>query len=699
MEFRIADTFTDAMVRLTNEEQKAVKTTVFDLQMDPSGNSLRFHKLKRARDKHFWSVSVNMDLRIIVHRGDNSLLVCYVDHHDNAYDWAANRKLEVHPKTGAAQIVEVLETVKEIEQLVYKTREVAQPKVTYQTTSSTDRPPLAGYDKNFLLEYGIPEAWLEALQKASEDMLYYLVEHLPDEAAEAVLEFATGNIPDKPQPAPADVNPFDHPDAQRRFRSIDNQEELQAALDYPWDKWTIFLHPAQRILVDKDFSGPARVSGTAGTGKTVVALHRAVHLARINPEGRILLTTFSDALANALRQKCRRLVQHEPQLMEQIDVYALDTLGKRLYQARGGRKKLANDTTIQQFLGAANAGQDGTFTDHFLWKEWSEVVDPWQINTWEDYRDVRRIGRKTRLPESKRKALWDVFAPVQERLAQEDIITLAGIFQFLAEHFEDRPESAPYQFMIVDEAQDISVPQLRFLSAMAQDKANSLFFAGDLGQRIFQSPFSWASLGVQIRGRSNTLRINYRTSHQIRQQADRLLDPEISDVDGITESRQDAQSVFNGPPPELIHADDTKDEQEQVAAWIRQRLADGVEPEEIAVFVRSETQIPRARQAIQATGQQVYQLDERLQTKEGAVTLSTMHLAKGLEFKAVVVMAVDEDVMPDPDRIAALTDQQELEDIYNTERHLLYVACTRARDYLLIACAEEPSEFLEDMVG
>jgi superfamily I DNA/RNA helicase len=284
-------------------------------------------------------------------------------------------------------------------------------------------------------------------------------------------------------------------------------------------------------------------------------------------------------------------------------------------------------------------------------------------------------------------------------LAQEDIITLAGIFQFLAEHFEDRPESAPYQFMIVDEAQDISVPQLRFLSAMAQDKANSLFFAGDLGQRIFQSPFSWASLGVQIRGRSNTLRINYRTSHQIRQQADRLLDPEISDVDGITESRQDAQSVFNGPPPELIHADDTKDEQEQVAAWIRQRLADGVEPEEIAVFVRSETQIPRARQAIQATGQQVYQLDERLQTKEGAVTLSTMHLAKGLEFKAVVVMAVDEDVMPDPDRIAALTDQQELEDIYNTERHLLYVACTRARDYLLIACAEEPSEFLEDMVG
>jgi hypothetical protein len=699
MEFRIADTFADAMVRLTNDEQKAVKTTVFDLQMDPSGKSLRFHKLKRARDKHFWSVSVNMDLRIIVHRGDNSLLVCYVDHHDNAYDWAANRKLEVHPKTGAAQIVEVMETVKEIEQLVYKTREVAQPEVPYQTTSSPDRPPLAGYDKNFLLEYGIPEDWVEALQKASEEMLYYLVEHLPDEAAEAVLEFATGNIPDKPEPAPVGANPFDHPDAQRRFRSIDNQEELRAALDYPWDKWTIFLHPSQRVLVDKDFNGPARVSGTAGTGKTVVALHRAVHLARSNPEGRILLTTFSDALANALRQKCKRLVQHEPQLMEQIDVYALDTLGKRLYQARGGRKKLVDNKTIHQFLRESNTNQDDTFTDHFVWKEWSEVVDPWQLKSWEDYRDVRRIGRKTRLSESRRQVLWAIMEPVQKRLEEEGYITIAGIFQFLAEHFTDRRDSAPYQYMIVDEAQDISVPQLRFLAAMAQGKPNSLFFAGDLGQRIFQSPFSWASLGVQIRGRSNTLRINYRTSHQIRQQADRLLDPEISDVDGNTESRRDAQSVFNGPPPELIQASDFEDEQKQVGAWITQRLADGVEPEEIAVFVRSQEQISRAEAAIKRAGKTWCQLDERLQIQSGAITVSTMHLAKGLEFKAVVVMAVDEDVMPDPGRIAALSDQQELEDIYNTERHLLYVACTRARDHLLIACAEEPSEFLEDMVG
>jgi len=294
MEFRIADTFTDSLGRLTGDEQKAVKTTAFDLQMNPAQPGMQFHKIDKARDPKFWSVRVNRDVRLIVHRTEASLLLCYVDHHNEAYRWAERRKLETHPKTGAAQFVEIRETVQEIVVPTYK--EVAE--------QVSIKPRLFEHvaDEE-LLSYGVPTEWLADVRQANEDSLLMLADHLPSEAAEALLELATGG---KPHVAPAVAvvaDPFEHPDAQRRFRVMTNVEELAAALEYPWDKWTIFLHPAQRELVEHDFNGPARVAGSAGTGKTIVALHRAVHLARHNRESRILLTTFSDTLSN-FRGQC-----------------------------------------------------------------------------------------------------------------------------------------------------------------------------------------------------------------------------------------------------------------------------------------------------------------------------------------------------------------------------------------------------------
>ena len=170
------------------------------------------------------------------------------------------------------------------------------------------------------------------------------------------------------------------------------------------------------------------------------------------------------------------------------------------------------------------------------------------MNAWDAYRDVRRLGRKTRLPEPQRAVLWSIFDRVRNRLAAEGTITYAGMFGRLADQLT-ASKRAPFDFAVVDEAQDVSVAQLRFLAALGAGRPNSLFFAGDLGQRIFQQPFSWKALGVDIRGRARTLHINYRTSHQIRMQGDRLLGPEVSDVDGKTEDRADTISVFNGPPP------------------------------------------------------------------------------------------------------------------------------------------------------
>ena len=223
-------------------------------------------------------------------------MLCYVAHHDDAYRWAERRKLETHPRTGAAQLVEVRETVEEITVPVY---------VPATREAPPEHRPFAGLPDDQLLSYGIPIEWLPDIRAADEDSILDLASHLPSEAAEALLELATGGTPRVPSPAVKGIDPFDHPDAQRRFRIMRDWEELERALDYPWEKWAVFLHPAQRAIVERDFSGPARVSGSAGTGKTIVALHRAVHLARGNHNARVLLTTFSETLANALRDRLR----------------------------------------------------------------------------------------------------------------------------------------------------------------------------------------------------------------------------------------------------------------------------------------------------------------------------------------------------------------------------------------------------------
>jgi superfamily I DNA/RNA helicase len=689
MNFRIAGTFTDSLTKLTGDEQKAVKTTAFDLQMNPASPGMSFHKLDAAKDKQFWSLRVSRDLRMIVHKTASSLLLCYVDHHDAAYKWAERRKLETHPKTGAAQLVEIRETVQEIMVPIYVEEEQAPLK----------KPAIfKNYTDDDLLGYGVPAEWLSDVKLANEDSILELADHLPEEASEALLELATGGTPLTSSPSTdGSADPFEHPDAQRRFRVMTNVEELEQALDFPWEKWTLFLHPTQRETVERSYNGPARVSGTAGTGKTIVALHRAVYLARKHSDARILLTTFSEALAQALRAKLRRLISNQPMLGERIDVEAMSAVGQRLYARNIGKVSLASKAQVTQIIQtAAKEETDNRFSLSFLEAEWAQVVDAWQLTSWEDYRDVKRLGRKSRLTEAKRQQLWELFSSVIAKLSEQSLKTEAAIFTELATKLQESKHPA-YDFVVVDEAQDISVAQLRCLATLGGERPESLFFAGDLGQRIFQQPFSWSSLGVNIRGRSKTLRINYRTSHQIRMQADRLLDPEISDVDGNTEKRTDTVSVFNGPAPVIqsyaTEADEIVAVTEQLTTW----KAAGLGPNEIGVFVRSENEIPRARAAIEAAGLTPLTLTDNFETKSGTVALSTMHLAKGLEFRAVVVMACDDEVIPSQERIDQIGDSADLEDIYNTERHLLYVACTRARDHLLVTSTDPASEFLDDL--
>ena len=685
MEFRIADTFTDSLAKLTSQEQKNTKQTAFDLQMDPAKAGLRFHRLDKMRDPNFYSVSVNMDIRIIVHKSNNSLLLCYVDHHDKAYQWAASRRLETHPTTGAAQLVQVRETVKTVTVPVYVPTEASIKPLLFKN-----------YGDELLLSYGVPKDWLPDVKKADEDLLLELVDHLPAEASEALLEIATGG---KPQPiAKIHVaNPFDHPDALRRFRVMTDAEELERALEAPWEKWAIFLHPSQRQMVEQNYKGPARVSGSAGTGKTIVALHRAVHLAKANPDARVLLTTFSDILANALLVKLRLLVHNQPRLAERIEVLAMEAIGKRLYNSHVAKPVIASADQIKTFITqAASDTPECSFSVRFLLSEWQDVVDAQQINDESGYINAKRLGRKVRLTENKRREIWAVFDKVLERISDERLITPAMMYNRLSQKLAGRKHPI-FDYAVVDEAQDLSMAQLGFLAALTASQKDGLFFAGDLGQRIFQQPFSWKSMGIDIRGRSKTLTINYRTSHQIREQADRLLDDEISDGDGNAEKRSGTISVFNGPSPDIRILESEEEESTTVVSWIKASVKKGIKPHEVGVFVRSENEIDRALSALNEGGIPCRVLDNKVAAVTGQVSVSTMHLAKGLEFRAVVVMACDDEVIPSQERIESVEDEADLEEVYNTERHLLYVACTRARDYLLITSVEPESEFLDDL--
>ncbi len=720
MNFLIADTFTASLARLTGDEQKVAKTTAFDLQLNPASPGMRFHKLERARDKNFWSVRVSSDLRLIVHRTVESLLLCFIGHHDKAYEWAERRRLETHPATGAAQIVEVRETVKEIVVPNYVTVDVPKP-------PAAKTAPLAGWNDEELLRHGVPADWLERVKSADEDELLAVAEHLPAEAAEAVLQLATGGepatgLPVVAIPTVACVSPaavfvragaiaaavtsraatpppaaFQHPDAQRRFRVITNVEELSRALEFPWEKWSVFLHPEQRDLVVRANNGPARVAGSAGTGKTVVALHRAVHLARANPDARVLLATFSDTLASALHTKMRCLIVGEPRLAERIDVCSLDAVAGRLHKALIGPVNLADRETVRVAMKqAAGASGSHRFSLTFLLAEWDHIVDAWQLASWPEYRDVARLGRKTRLSEAQRRLLWSIFEEVRATLGRQHLSTTAGMYTAVAAAVKAN-RNPPFDFAIVDEAQDLSVPQLRLLAAIGGDRPNALFFAGDLGQRIFQQPFSWKSLGVDVRGRSRTLRVNYRTSHQIRQYADRLLDAEVTDADGNAEDRSRTVSVFNGPLPQIATYPTIAEETAAVARWLSERAGEGVALHELGVFVRTAAEVERAEAAVRAAGLEQRRLDASVQTASGRVAVGIMHLAKGLEYRAVVVMACDDEVLPLQERIEAVGEEGDLQEVYETERQLLYVACTRARDHLLVTGVEPASEFLDDL--
>jgi AAA domain len=482
----LAVTFNRSLDRLTAGEQALAKQVVVDYMTDPTRPGLSLHRVDRARDRRFWTIRSGLDLRIVVFKEGARSVFCYIGHHDDAYKWAEGRRFEVHPITGAAQIVELEEVVRKEIRVV--SRDTMQPGL------------LAGETPEYLLSLGVPESFINLVRSVDEDGLLELLRHLPEEAQEALLELAAGN-----RPAAASVpatnrtaDPFVHPDAQRRFWVVSDQEMLSQALQRPWAEWLVFLHPSQRAAVERSFNGAARVSGSAGTGKSVVAMHRAAHFARISEGGRVLLTTFSKTLAGRLSDGMDTLLGPASDARTRVEVAHLHAYAYA-HVSRLERPEIADDRTIDRLIKEARGNLDGDFDVNFLRAEWDAVIDFWGVSSFDGYRDIQRIGRGAALTPAARKCLWDVFAKVRAGLASRKLHTFGDICDLLRRRIE-ADSARPFTDVIVDEAQDFGPREMRLVASLAPPGA--LFFAGDVGQRIFRWPFSWTAAGIDVRGRS-----------------------------------------------------------------------------------------------------------------------------------------------------------------------------------------------------
>lgn len=677
MNFIIADTFSRSLARLDTQSQSLVKQQAFDFQMDPARPGFKFHRLD-GKDKNFWSFRVNDDIRIIVHQTPDSFVLCYTDHHDAAYRWAERRKLSVHPDTGAAQLVEVVERTEEIVKRVYKH---VGPAI------------FARFEDSYLSALGVPAEWLDAVKHVTEDDFDSLFEHLPEEAVERLMELALGNPVRVPDRQVADT-PFLHPDAQRRFRILGGQRELQQALEYPWDQWIVFLHPTQRRAVERTLSGPGRVSGPAGTGKSVVGLHRAARLAgRI--DARVLLTTYSRTLAARLSQSADILMGEDAPARARVQVEHLHRVAVRLRAARGGGSfKAASRRQLVEILDSANRRVGGgMFPTAFVRAEWDALIDPHWLPDWDSYRAISRAGRGTPLGARQRQRVWKICDLARTLLSERRLMTWSQLCHETAERLT-ASDQRPFDHVVADEAQDFGPAEMRLVRALAKEAPDDLFFCGDMGQRIYKRRFAWRAMGIDIRGRSTRLEVNYRTTEEIRRFADRMLPGSIVDGDGDDEPRRGV-SLLNGPVPEIRGFGDDTAEVEGVAGHLEQWLQSGVNAGEVAIFARSESILhKRGRAVLDLCGLAGQELSDDAPIEPGRVSLGTMHRAKGLEFKAVVVMGTSVDRVPLPTALEECADPSDREAVIEQERQLLYVACTRAREHLLVTYTGEPCPFL-----
>lgn len=672
--------------KLPTKVQKKVATLIEKFQKDPWDPSVGLHGLKATMlDEKVRGADLPDGYRAIViapEKGETFLLV-HIDSHDRAYDWAKNKRFEVHGSTGAFQIFDALETESVLEQVE-----------STQTYISEDTYPLTILSDDDLFDAGVPRLLIPAVRQVSSDHdLEVLSKYLPDECAEVLIGCAAGLSLDDAlsQALGSDIQEATSSDvdgpgdfsqlAQRTNRDlviVEGEEALKAMLEGgTLEEWRIFLHPRQRKLVEWNLNGPMSITGAAGTGKTVALIHRAVYLAKKleHPKDKILLVTFSTNLAITLKGYIHQLV---PQFSDRIEVTHLNQLARTICLRGGWKGRLASPEELAELWKEVWADPETTnlpISKADLEEEFNLVVDANGIDSEEGYLTTVRTGR-ARMGRKQRRDAWNIFKAYQRLLLKRNLLTFEGTVHQARLVVEQRNFSQ-YRHVLADEVQDFSLEALRLLAALSpinEAKPNPLCVAGDGHQRIYRARVPLSRAGIEVRGRSRRLKINYRTSEQIRCFSEKILEGiEIDDLDDGTTSTYGDLSVFTGPEPTVISCKDEQQEAKEIAQWAKDIVANNhFSDYEICITPYK----PEIRAALQAEDLKTYELQPRQKdpgAEELGIRLGTMKRIKGLEFKAIAMACTGNN--------DAMNDLASAKLLDRCER---YVAVTRAREKLLV---------------
>ncbi|HBP1800731.1 UvrD-helicase domain-containing protein [Pseudomonas aeruginosa] len=688
LKIAMSDDFLKSFAAVPRSQQLAVLNFVAKFRQNPMATGINYERIRDAADPNMRSVRINDNMRGIVLKPDVGNVYCllWVDQHDDAYHWARRHRVAIHPDVGSIQIYAVQE---EAASTALVMPEVADSVGLFDTLKDRE-----------IRRLGVPDERLAAVRAVkSESELEALEALLPDEAFEALFLFAAGEPFDKlvnEQSAPAMIDESDFSAAlerdstRRHFVVLTDDSDLEALLAAPLERWRVFLHPSQRKLVERDWNGPVKVTGGAGTGKTVVAMHRAARLARQYAQlpGRpVLFTTFTKTLAEDIRQHLELLCT--PQELEKIQVVNLDQWASGLLRRFGySNGLLYNEADRRRFWQAAMSAMPASvdLSQQFMRAEFERVVLPQGCETAEDYMRASRVGRGGQLGRTMRKALWPVFAEYRAQLQAANLREPEEAFREACQLLRTEKPKLGIRAMVVDEAQDISSAAFELIRAAVDPAENDLFIVGDAHQRIYRHKVVLSRVGIEVRGRSRSLKVNYRTTDEIRQWACAQLEGcAVDDLDGNVDSLRGYHSLTHGAAPDVIESASLLADVVHVQSILKQLQDDGMELRQVCVTARTNDDVDGLARELQQAGVSCLRLENSTADDPAVpgVRLATMHRIKGLEF-SVVILAAYKGATNYAEQFSRDEDAGVTEDTELSERCLLHVAATRAKRNLFL---------------
>ena len=704
----LSSDFFKALNKLPEKGRAKATSFVSKFRDNPRSPGLNYERIEGGKDPMIRSLRVDQDIRCIVRapeEGDTYVLL-WIDKHDDAYQWARRRTCHVNRVNGALQVVDV------------EAAEVAVSDASNSTNLQVKPEEISSLfghcDNDQLMLLGVPEALLPAVRAVcSDESLSRLIQWVPKDCVDGLILLAEGRqieavIEELERKRPAHIDPEDVAAALETYESkaeflvITDDDELEAMLAAPLEQWRVFLHPSQRRLIERNWSGPVRVLGGAGTGKTVVAMHRARWLAqqliKSESSGRVLFTTYTRNLSTDIRSSLAKICS--PAELQRLEVIHLDGWVSTFLKGQGLPVRVFDQNARKACWDLAMAIADPSLglDRRFYEEEWKEVVLANGCRTQPEYLAARRVGRGTRLTRQNRAQIWPVFDAMRMELRQRGLWEPEEAKQAAAELIKESGLDARYAAVVVDEAQDLDVAGFSLLRTLVgQSHANDLFIVGDPHQRIYGKPLVLSRCGIEIRGRSRKLRINYRTTEETRAWATAVLNGiDFDDLDGGLDPATDYRSLLHGDEPLIKAFEDTAEEQKFLTSTLHQIQQEQGGLAATCVVARTNGGVEKLNVAMKRAGfsTRIINKDESDDPSDPALRIATMHRVKGLEFDQVFIPNLDINQLPLRVELDQRPDQLSRELFENQERSLLHVAATRAKKRVVITYSGKPSIFI-----